>query len=318
MLHHPSWADSSYEEAVGQLAEKAATNSFLKVEKRADPGQGMLSQLGSYLQGMSPVARNAAIGAGAGGLLGAGKSFVDGDSSMMGSALTGGLIGAGIGGGGTLAAQGIQQGLGPSDAGKMPVTIGDKTIMLTPDQARKIQKGLEPSSMQNVASGISDWAQENPVTTGLGGLAAAETVGSNVMREANPGGRGLTDLFTMGKRSPAGGRVQQGLMEAMTSKEPPGWLDSQSGRLGKIMDAPSSGQAFRASSKLPPGIKARLAQMGLSQGGGMGARILKSLGARAGLYGLPLLGLAAGSNYLSGRGQQATTNELLRQLQDQS
>jgi hypothetical protein len=316
MLPHPSWADLTYEEAVEQLAEKAATNSFLKIEKRADPGQGVLGQLGSAWQNMDPAARNAIMGAGAGGLLGAGKGLFSEDGSVLGDALTGGLVGAGIGGGGTLAAQGLQQGFGPAEATKMPVTVGDKTYMLTPEQAAKASKGLQPSGVESAAGGVADWMKDNPVTSGLGGLAAAETVGSNIAREASPGGRGLMDLFTMGRRSSGGSRVQQGLMEALEGHNMPGWLNNIAG-LDDIRTG-TSGEAFTAAKELPRGIRSRLARMGLSQSGGMGARILKSLGARAGLYGVPLLALAAGGNYLEGQGRQNETNELLRQLQEQS
>jgi len=317
MLPRPSWVDGTYPEAVEQLATKAAVNNVLGVEKRADAGQGALGQLGSFWQNMNPAARNAIIGAGAGGLLGAGRSLTNEDErpSLLSNVITGGIAGAGIGGGGTLAMQGLQKGFGPSEAGKMPVKIDGKTIMLTPDQAQQIQTSLQPTTGQQVASGVGDLASKHPYLTGLGAAGAGEAAYSNIAREAAPGSRGLMDLLSMGRVSPGGSRMRAGLQEALAGKTP-AWLEGLA--TGPLNTSGGSGAAYRAAQQLPAGVRDRLARMGLAQGGGMAARLAKSLGGRGLLYGLPLLALAGGSSYFEGKGKQDATKELLNQLQSQS
>lgn len=332
MLPLPSWVDSTYEDAVDQLAKKAAVNAVLGIEKRADNGQGVLSSLGSYWQNLDPAARNAIMGAGAGGLLGAGRSAIDKDErpNWMSNMLTGGAIGAGIGGGGTLAMQGLQKGFGPTEAGKLPVNVGGKTVMLTPEQAKKIEQGLQPSAVETAAKGLGSTVSENPIMSGLAGLAGAEAIGSNVAREVAPGSGGLAGLVSRYTGyNPAGARFQSGLTSALEGvgqapEDIPaflrgrGRLEDQAHFLRRMMDASSGGAARMARQHLSPAQRAELLRRWSERSGGMGSRVAKSLGGRAALYGIPLMGLAAASNYFGGRGRQADTQELLNQIQSES
>lgn len=115
MLTH-SLVDGTLDEAIEALTKIAAERRTSPTyEKQAFWGQDTLSSIGSYFSGMNPHARNALIGGGV-GAIGAGgatafKNFgkEPGErKSILGSALTGGLAGAAVGGGGSLIHEGLK------------------------------------------------------------------------------------------------------------------------------------------------------------------------------------------------------------------
>lgn len=206
-----SLVDLSLNEAIDAIAARAAERRGRPAtyqEKVALELSNALSAAGDYIKN-NDTARGALLGAGVGGLAGAGSalagpgSFKDKARRAGRSLLGGGLAGAAVGGGIGAASQ-FGKGLGSSFSGPSgnagtPGTftgedgkrmqIDPKILKAHPELAEKVQKLTTPSVEsrigQGVGSAVGAAGTYAPMTTGMGAI-----VGGNEIRKAF-GGQGL-------------------------------------------------------------------------------------------------------------------------------
>lgn len=327
MLPHPSWADGTIDEAIDQLAKQAGQNAILGREKKADSGPGFLQNLGSMWSGLPTAAQAGLVGAGAGGLLGLGRSLTDpeerdnwGRNSLMGAA-----AGGAIGGGGALALEGLGQAFGGADDNSMSVNVGGREYTLSPEQARQFAADLAPSSTESVLSDTWNTIKEHPWYTALG----LGTAGGGALREYNLSRSPVSDA---GERwfNRGGEQLRRGA-EALTKDNPKSLADPSMRKLQGMLNkmSPNQRQAYlarkggvegaplwrRLLGAYKPQQSAPLVSRALAAGEHPGMQGLARSGARrAGKYAIPAAGLIALIDFLQGKGQQAGAQDALSQL----
>jgi len=111
-----SLVDGTYEEALDAMARRSVEiqHGAPRIEKEAMDKTAMLESMGNWYKGLAPEQQKALMGAGVGGALGVGSSFLrdEEDRNTLGSGLTGALAGG---------AAGLGLGLASKHAPKAPV-----------------------------------------------------------------------------------------------------------------------------------------------------------------------------------------------------
>ena len=96
-----SLVDGTYEEALDAMARRSVEiqHGAPRIEKEAMDKTAMLESMGNWYKGLAPEQQKALMGAGVGGALGVGSSFLrdEEDRNTLGSGLTGALAGGAAG-----------------------------------------------------------------------------------------------------------------------------------------------------------------------------------------------------------------------------
>lgn len=190
MLPHPSWADHTPELAAEEMAKQAGQNSVLQVKKAANE-PGFFTNLGDMWKNMHPAAQNALIGGGGGALLGLGRSLYDEDErpNWLGNSLMGGLAGGALGGGGTLAWQGLQDAWGKGDKTKTDIEVGEDRYEGVPENTReRAVEAMKPSLGEQATQATKDVYQATKDTGKMIGNSVYDNPGTWA---AATGGTGL-------------------------------------------------------------------------------------------------------------------------------
>lgn len=170
-----SLVDGTLDEAIEALAKIAADSRTDPTYEKTAFGKDTLSSIGSYFSGMNPHVRNALIGGGI-GALGAGGTTAfrnlgraDEDKrSILGSALTGGLAGAAVGGGGSLMHQGYKNWKAPSPAsGVKPMRFphNGRMLEISPEALQE-----NPNLMSEIEGLTRPTTGDNLVNAGMSGV----------------------------------------------------------------------------------------------------------------------------------------------------
>ncbi len=192
MHPNPCLVNGTLENAIEALAQRAVAlqHGAPRLSKQAMDKTAVLQQLGEHWKNLDPAAQKALLGAGVGGALGLGTSFLGDEENRKpwSSALTGALAGGVMGGGLGLASK-----FGPSTAKPSP---HEKVLSL-------IEKAKPDANTNAAATAIAHPATRQGLAAGaaVAGEQASRTVrptqayGDNVLM------RGLGELRTQGDKS---------------------------------------------------------------------------------------------------------------------
>lgn len=192
MHPNPCLANDTLENAIEALAQRAVAlqHGAPRLSKAAMDKTAFLQQIGERLKSLDPVAKKALLGAGVGGALGLGTSFLgdEEDRKPWSSALTGALAGGVMGGGLGLAGK-----FGPSTA---KPSVNEKVLGLIekakPDAASDIATSTltHPATRQGLAAGAAVAGEQASRT-----VRPTQAYGDNVLM------RGLGEIRSQGDKS---------------------------------------------------------------------------------------------------------------------